>query len=116
MAVERFASARILTQLQWLVEGERALGLGLGSRCSNALTREGVSKCMTDPIPWAMTLSWKTSLTYDTYEPFMRSGTIHFFLIRTPSYSILHKGLAISLFMLFVAPLDGSRGCWCLHP
>ncbi|HWI59729.1 MAG TPA: ComEC/Rec2 family competence protein, partial [Bacillota bacterium] len=28
---------------------------------------------------WAMTLGWKTGLTNEIYEPFMRSGTMHIF-------------------------------------
>ena len=30
---------------------------------------------------WAMTLGWKTALTDEVSEPFMRSGTMHIFAI-----------------------------------
>jgi len=30
---------------------------------------------------WAMSLGWKAGLTNETYEPFMRSGTMHIFAI-----------------------------------
>ena len=32
-------------------------------------------------LSWAMALGWKTALTDDVSEPFMRSGTMHIFAI-----------------------------------
>ena len=31
---------------------------------------------------WAMSLGWRTGLTGNTAEPFMRTGTMHLFAIR----------------------------------
>ena len=43
---------------------------------------------------WAMSLGWRTALTGDVKEPFMRSGTMHLFAI-----SGLHIGMVAAIFI-----------------
>jgi competence protein ComEC len=53
---------------------------------------------------WAMTLGWKTALTGEVSEPFMRSGTMHIFAI-----SGLHIALIALLFIKFLQVFRVSR-------
>jgi len=56
---------------------------------------------------WAMTLGWKTALTGEVSEPFMRSGTMHIFAI-----SGLHIALIAGILVSLLRVLQLSRG-WC---
>lgn len=56
---------------------------------------------------WAMTLGWKTGLTNEIYEPFMRSGTMHIFAI-----SGLHIALIAGILVSLLRVARVSRG-WC---
>ena len=56
---------------------------------------------------WAMTLGWKTALTGEVSEPFMRSGTMHVFAI-----SGLHVALISGLFVSVLRVVKVPRG-WC---
>jgi ComEC/Rec2-related protein len=56
---------------------------------------------------WAMTLGWKTALTGEVSEPFMRSGTMHIFAI-----SGLHVALIAGLLVLVFQVLRVPRA-WC---
>ena len=56
---------------------------------------------------WAMTLGWKTALTGEVSEPFMRSGTMHVFAI-----SGLHVALIAGLFVSVLRVVKVPRG-WC---
>lgn len=56
---------------------------------------------------WAMTLGWKTALTGEVSEPFMRSGTMHIFAI-----SGLHIALIAGLLVLVLRVMRVSRA-WC---
>jgi len=56
---------------------------------------------------WGMTLGWKTALTNEIYEPFMRSGTMHIFAI-----SGLHIAL-ISGILVSVLRLVRISRAWC---
>ena len=56
---------------------------------------------------WAMTLGWKTALTGEVSEPFMRSGTMHVFAI-----SGLHVALIAGLFVAVLRVVKVPRG-WC---
>lgn len=56
---------------------------------------------------WAMTLGWKTGLTNEVYEPFMRSGTMHIFAI-----SGLHIALIAGILVSLLRAVRVSRG-WC---
>jgi ComEC/Rec2-related protein len=56
---------------------------------------------------WAMTLGWKTALTGEISEPFMRSGTMHVFAI-----SGLHVALIAGLLVLVLRVFRVPRG-WC---
>jgi ComEC/Rec2-related protein len=54
---------------------------------------------------WAMALGWKTALTDDVSEPFMRSGTMHIFAI-----SGLHIALIAQILMSLLRVLQLPRG------
>ncbi len=56
---------------------------------------------------WAMTLGWKTALSGEVSEPFMRSGTMHIFAI-----SGLHIALIAGLLVLLFQVLRVPRA-WC---
>ena len=56
---------------------------------------------------WAMTLGWKTALTGEVSEPFMRSGTMHVFAI-----SGLHVALIAGLFVSVLRVVKVPRS-WC---
>ena len=62
---------------------------------------------------WAMTLGWKTSLTQEIYEPFMRSGTMHIFAI-----SGLHIALIAGILVSLLRVLQLPRGAcgWLILP
>ena len=52
---------------------------------------------------WAMTLGWKTALTDEVSEPFMRSGTMHIFAISGLHIALI-AGIFVSLFRVFTVP------------
>lgn len=54
---------------------------------------------------WAMTLGWKTALTDEVSEPFMRSGTMHIFAI-----SGLHIALIAGILVAVLRALQLPRG------
>ena len=56
---------------------------------------------------WAMTLGWKTSLTDEVSEPFMRSGTMHIFAI-----SGLHIALIAGILVALLRVAQLPRA-WC---
>lgn len=56
---------------------------------------------------WAMTLGWKTALTNEVNEPFMRSGTMHIFAI-----SGLHIALIAGILVSLLRVMQLSRA-WC---
>jgi competence protein ComEC len=56
---------------------------------------------------WAMTLGWKTALTNEVNEPFMRSGTMHIFAI-----SGLHIALIAGMLVSLLRVMRVSRA-WC---
>ena len=56
---------------------------------------------------WAMTLGWKTGLTNEIYEPFMRSGTMHIFAI-----SGLHIALISGILVSILRAARIAR-TWC---
>ena len=58
-------------------------------------------------LMWAMTLGWKTALTGEISEPFMRSGTMHIFAI-----SGLHIALIAGIMVSLLRVLQMSRA-WC---
>ena len=54
---------------------------------------------------WAMTLGWKTALTDEVSEPFMRSGTMHIFAI-----SGLHIALIAGILVAVLRAAQLPRG------
>lgn len=58
-------------------------------------------------LRWAMTLGWKTALTNEVSEPFMRSGTMHIFAI-----SGLHIALIAGILVSLLRVMQVSR-TWC---
>lgn len=58
-------------------------------------------------LMWAMTLGWKTALTGEVNEPFMKSGTMHIFAI-----SGLHIALIAGILVSLLRVLQVSRA-WC---
>ena len=58
-------------------------------------------------LMWAMTLGWKTALTSEVNEPFMRSGTMHIFAI-----SGLHIAL-IAAILVALMRVVRVRRTWC---
>src|SRR6185436_10123106 len=54
-------------------------------------------------LQWAMTLGWKTALTGEVSEPFMRSGTMHIFAISGLHIALI-AGLLVALFRVFQVP------------
>ena len=56
---------------------------------------------------WAMTLGWKTGMTNEIYQPFMKSGTMHIFAI-----SGLHIALIAAIMVQLLRVLRVSR-IWC---
>lgn len=55
-------------------------------------------------LAWAMTLGWRTALTNEVAEPFMRSGTMHIFAI-----SGLHIALIAGILVSLLRVLQMSR-------
>lgn len=62
---------------------------------------------------WAMALGWKTALTDEVTEPFMRSGTMHIFAI-----SGLHIALIAGILVSLLRVLQLPRGAcgWVVIP
>ena len=62
---------------------------------------------------WTMTLGWKTGLTGEVSEPFMRSGTMHIFAI-----SGLHIALIAGILMLAMraCKVPAGRAGWLVIP
>lgn len=58
-------------------------------------------------LMWAMTLGWKTALTGEVNEPFMRSGTMHIFAI-----SGLHIALIAAILVALMRIIRVPRA-WC---
>ncbi len=58
-------------------------------------------------LMWAMTLGWKTALTSEVSEPFMRSGTMHIFAI-----SGLHIALIAAILVALLRVVRVPR-TWC---
>ncbi|MEO5802885.1 MAG: ComEC/Rec2 family competence protein [Verrucomicrobiota bacterium] len=56
-------------------------------------------------LVWAMTLGWKTALTDEVTEPFMRSGTMHIFAI-----SGLHIALIAGILVALLRVMQMPRG------
>ncbi len=56
---------------------------------------------------WAMTLGWKTALTSEVSEPFMRTGTMHIFAV-SGLHIVLIAGVLMSLLRLVRVPR-----AWC---
>lgn len=56
---------------------------------------------------WAMTLGWKTALTSEVNEPFMKSGTMHIFAISGLHIALL-AGILVSLLRVARVPR-----AWC---
>ena len=56
---------------------------------------------------WAMTLGWRTALTADISEPFLRAGTMHLFAIDGLRIALI-SGMLVALLRV----LQVSRG-WC---
>lgn len=56
---------------------------------------------------WAMTLGWRTALTNEVSEPFMKSGTMHIFAI-----SGLHIALIAGILVSLLRGMRVSRA-WC---
>jgi competence protein ComEC len=54
-------------------------------------------------LQWAMVLGWKTALTGEVSEPFMRSGTMHIFAISGLHIALI-AGILLALFRLFNLP------------
>ena len=54
-------------------------------------------------LQWAMVLGWKTALTDEVSEPFMRSGTMHIFAISGLHIALI-AGILVSLFRLLNVP------------
>src|SRR5207244_8832367 len=52
---------------------------------------------------WAMTLGWKTGLTSEVSEPFMRSGTMHIFAISGLHIAFIAL-LIVSVLRVFAVP------------
>jgi len=77
---------------RFLAWAQRTLERGLPSR-------DGSLRLM-----WAMTLGWKTALTNEVNEPFMRSGTMHIFAI-----SGLHIALIAGILVSLLRVMQVSR-------
>ena len=56
---------------------------------------------------WALTLGWKTALTNEVSEPFMRTGTMHIFAI-SGLHIVLIAGVLVSLLRVMRTPR-----AWC---
>jgi competence protein ComEC len=54
-------------------------------------------------LQWAMVLGWKTALTGEVSEPFMRSGTMHIFAISGLHIALI-SGILLAVFRLFNLP------------
>jgi ComEC/Rec2-related protein len=55
---------------------------------------------------WAMTLGWKTGMTAEVSEPFMRSGTMHVFAISGLHIALI-TGILVQLLRLVQVPRGG---------
>jgi len=78
--------------------------------------RDWAQRCLARGLPdadetvrllWAMSLGWKTALTDEVAEPFMRSGTIHLFAV-----SGLHVGMISGILVSLLRALSLPRA-WC---
>lgn len=54
-------------------------------------------------LQWAMVLGWKTALTDEVSEPFMRSGTMHIFAISGLHIALI-AGILVALFRVLGVP------------
>jgi competence protein ComEC len=61
--------------------------------------------CEDEPLRllWALTLGWKTALTQEVSEPFMRTGTMHVFAV-SGLHIVLIAGVFVSLLRVFQMP------------
>jgi competence protein ComEC len=74
---------------------------------AQGVLRRGLPEDESQRLLWAMTLGWKTALTTEVNEPFMRSGTMHIFAI-----SGLHIALIAGILVSLLRVLQLSRaGC-----
>lgn len=74
---------------------------------AQGVLRRGLPEDESQRLLWAMTLGWKTALTNEVNEPFMRSGTMHIFAI-----SGLHIALIAGILVSLLRVLQLSRaGC-----
>ncbi len=62
---------------------------------------------------WAMTLGWKTALTGEVSEPFMRSGTMHIFAISGLHIALI-AGLLVAVLRVFRVPR--AKIAWVVVP
>src|SRR5262245_432856 len=92
--------------------GELPVSARFGRWAQETLAR-GLPRDRYVELLWAMTLGWKTALTGEVSEPFMRSGTMHVFAI-----SGLHIALiaAILVATLKLARLRRSTCAWIVIP
>lgn len=62
---------------------------------------------------WAMTLGWKTALTNEVSEPFMRTGTMHVFAISGLHIALI-SGMLIAVLRVLQAPRNACG--WVVVP
>lgn len=80
---------------RFLAWGKRILALGLPDHDEP------------QQLLWAMTLGWKTALTSEVNEPFMKSGTMHIFAISGLHIALI-AGILVSLLRVARVPRE-----WC---
>lgn len=105
---------RLDRESDWrLAPDNRVAGPGFSERFV-AWARANLARGLPDDdataLLWGMVLGWKTGLTDEVSEPFMRSGTLHIFAI-----SGLHIAL-IAAILVKLAVMARVPRRWCLVP
>src|SRR5207237_8197260 len=61
-------------------------------------------------LEWALTLGWKTALTEEVSEPFIRAATYHIFAVDGLRIAII-SGIFLTLLRVLAFPAEWP-GCW----
>lgn len=73
------------------------------AKWAQATLHRGLPEDETLRLTWAMALGWKTALTDEVSEPFMRSGTMHVFAISGLHIALI-AGILLSLLRVLQVP------------
>lgn len=105
-----YFQVRAATSNAWTILPPASASAPLSDRFmtwAKGVLRRGLPDDESARLLWAMTLGWRTALTNEVSEPFMRSGTMHIFAI-----SGLHIALIAAILVSLLRVLQVPRaGC-----